>query len=89
MKPKTVEPASKVGALNIFGVSAAVGPNLQIKTTSTERGSFAVEPKRVTNEPAILTSNIDNESIFVNLEVFSSPGLTICDTGASVSCISQ
>ena len=31
----------------------------------------------------------DNKSVFVNLEVCSSPVTAVCDTGASVSCISQ
>ena len=48
-----------------------------------------MDPHRLTNEPAILNSVIDNKSVFVNLEVCSSPVTAVCDTGASVSCISQ
>ena len=48
-----------------------------------------MDPHRPTNEPAILNSVIDNKSVFVNLEVCSSPVTAVCDTGASVSCISQ
>ena len=48
-----------------------------------------MDPHRLTNEPAILNSFIDNKSVFVNLEVCISPVTAVCDTGASVSCISQ
>ena len=48
-----------------------------------------MDPHRLTNEPAILNSLKDNKSFFVNLEVCSSPVTAVCDTGASVSCISQ
>ena len=48
-----------------------------------------MDPYRLTNEPAILNSVIDNKSVLVNLEVCGSPVTAVCDTGASVSCISQ
>ena len=48
-----------------------------------------MDPHRLTTEPAILNSVIDNKSVFGNLEVCSSPVTAVCDTGASVSCISQ
>ena len=48
-----------------------------------------MDPHRLTNEPAIFNSVIDNKSVLVNLEVCSSPVTAVCDTGASVSCISQ
>ena len=48
-----------------------------------------MDPHRLTNEPAILNSVIDNKNVFVNLEVCSSPVTAVCDTGASKSCISQ
>ena len=48
-----------------------------------------MDPHRLTKEPAILNSVTDNKSFFVNLEVCSSPVTAVCDTGASVSCISQ
>ena len=48
-----------------------------------------MDPHRLTNEPAILNSVIDNKSVFVNLEVCSCPVTAVCDTGASVSCIIQ
>ena len=48
-----------------------------------------MDPHRLTNEPAILNSVIDNKSVSVKLEVCSSPATAICDTAASVSCISQ
>ena len=48
-----------------------------------------MDPHRLANEPAILNSVIDNKSVFVNLEVCSSPVTVVCDTGASLSCISH
>ena len=48
-----------------------------------------MDPHRLTNEPVILNSVIDNKSVFVNLEVCSSPVTVVCDAGASVSCLSQ
>ena len=48
-----------------------------------------MDSHRLTNEPAILNSVIDNKSVFVNLEVCSCPVTAVCDTGASVSCIIQ
>ena len=48
-----------------------------------------MDPHRLTKEPAILNFVKDNKSVFVNLEVISSPVTAVCDTGASVSCISQ
>ena len=48
-----------------------------------------MDPHRLTNEPAILNSVIDNKSVFVNLEVCSSPFTAVCGTGFSVSCINQ
>ena len=48
-----------------------------------------MDPHRLTKEPAILNSVIDNKSVSANLEVCSSPVTAVCDTGASVSCISQ
>ena len=48
-----------------------------------------MDPHRLTNEPVILNSVIDNKSVFVNLEVCSSPVTAVCDTAASVSCSSQ
>ena len=48
-----------------------------------------MDPHRLTNEPAVLNSVIDNKCVFVNLEVCSSPVTAVCDSGASVSCISQ
>ena len=33
MRPKIVKPALNVGAWDIFGVTAAVGPNLYTKAT--------------------------------------------------------
>ena len=48
-----------------------------------------MDPKHLTNEPAIINFVVDNKSVFLNLEVCSSPVTAVCDTGASVSCISQ
>ena len=48
-----------------------------------------MDPHRLTNEPVILISVIDNKSVFVSLEVCGSPVTVVCDTGASVSCLSQ
>ena len=48
-----------------------------------------MDPHRLTNEPVILISVIDNKSVFVNLDVCSSPVGVVCDTGASMSCLSQ
>ena len=53
------------------------------------RGGCAVDAHRLTNEPAILSSVINNKCVFVNLEVCSFLVTAVCDTGASVSCISQ
>ena len=64
-------------------------PTFKLKQSAHERGGCAVVPHRLTNEPAILNSVRDNKSVFVNLEVCSSPVTAVCDTGASVSCISQ
>ena len=64
-------------------------PTFKLKQPAHERGGCAVDHHRLTNEPAILNSVIDNKSVFVNLEVSSSPVTAVCDTGASVSCISQ
>ena len=63
-------------------------PTFKLKQPAHERGGCAVDPHRLTNEPAILNSVIDNKSNFVNLEVCSSPVTAVCK-GASVSCISQ
>ena len=63
--------------------------NFKLKQPAHERGGCAVDPNRLTNEPAILNSIIDNKSVLVNLQVCSSPVTAVCDTGASVSCISQ
>ena len=48
-----------------------------------------MDPHRLTNEPAILNSVIDDKSVFVNLEVCSSPVIAVSYTGACVSCISR
>ena len=64
-------------------------PTFKLKQPAHERGGCAVDTHRLTNEPAILNSVIDNKSVFVNLEVCSSPVTAVSDTGASVSRISQ
>ena len=64
-------------------------PTFKLKQPAHERGGCAVDPHRLTNEAAIHNSVIDNKNVFVNLEVCSSPVTAVCDTGASVSCISQ
>ena len=60
-------------------------PTFKLKQPARERGVFVVDPNRLTNEPAILTSVVDSKSVFVNLEVFSSPVTAVCDAVASVS----
>ena len=64
-------------------------PTFKLKQSAHERGGCTVDPHRLTNEPAIPNSVIDNKGVFVNLEVCSSPVTAVCDTGDSVSCISQ
>ena len=64
-------------------------PTFKLKQPAHERGGCAVDPHRLTNEPAVIISVIHNKSVFVNLEVCSSPVRAVCDTGVSVSCISQ
>ena len=64
-------------------------PTFKLKHHAHERGGCAVDPHRLTNESAILKSGVDNKGVFVNLEVCSSPFTAVCNTGASVSCISQ
>ena len=44
-------------------------PAFNLKQPSHERGGCSFDPNRLTNEPAILISVIDNKSLFVNLEV--------------------
>ena len=48
-----------------------------------------MDPHRLTKEPAFLNSVVDNKSVFVKLEICNFPVTAVCDTGASVSCISQ
>ena len=88
MTSKTVKLVSNVGAWEVFGLPQSV-PTFQLKQPPHERGGGAVNPKPLTNEPAILNSVIDNKSVFVNLDVCSSPVSAVSDTGASVPCISQ
>ena len=48
-----------------------------------------MDQHHLTNEPASLNFVMNNESVFVNLKVCSSPVTAVCDVGASVSCSSQ
>ena len=64
-------------------------PTFKLTHPVHERGGCAVDPHRLTNEPGIFNSVIDNKSVFVNLEVCSSPVTAVSDTGAGVSCISN
>ena len=48
-----------------------------------------MDPHRLTNEPVIINSIINNKIVFVNIEVCRAPVTAVCYTGASVSCISQ
>ena len=64
-------------------------PAFELDLPAHERGGCAVDPNRLNNVPAVLNSVVVKKSAFVNLEVFKVPVIAVCDTGASVSCISQ
>ena len=64
-------------------------PALKLHLSAHERGGCALDPNRLNNAPAILNSVVDKKSVFVNLEICKVPVIAVCDTGASVSCITQ
>ena len=64
-------------------------PAVKLDLPAHERGGCAVNPNRLNHATAILNSVVDKKSVFVNLEVCKVPVIAVCDTGASMSCISQ
>ena len=88
-RPKVVKPASNMGRGTFSAWLPQSFPTFKLKHPPHERGGCAVDPHRLTNDPAFLNSVIVIKSVFVKLEVCSSPVTAICDTGAIVSCNSQ
>ena len=64
-------------------------PAFKLNLPAHEWSGCARDPNRLNSAPAILNSVADKKSVFVKLEVCKVPVIAVCDTGASMSCISQ